>query len=1152
MEDVSDRQFLSYQNRFRGLVSKLRSKKFIEKRTHNPVQQFRSGLNNLYLDIRAGLSKEQYPLFLRWVTEQFEGQLKDIARLPLRYDEVAGIYTDAPSVSLDRELLWISYRIRMNQDRLAVIAQISAVIASATLDAKYDDALATLTRLQEQFGVSLWSVQLRLALEQEVGGLERQKRYSAEVRKVYKRGVLNFTTYHTSVRNEDRTTLTKFLDDVEGRIENHQYFDNAVKAYSRYRLKGEFPQTDSGLADILKVEQSHSIVDIYETFVSVLQEIISRGVTPERRKVIQAALENFDTGDFRVAKVMHHVGAEVPVPELPTRSSAVLDALLSGKVKSSVRLANRAFKTSIDPWDLIYAGIACGHHTRWPSEKLRVKPSTIIQAISCIFGRAPNAADAAAQLSKLILNFRGLPFAVGLAALDNMVRRVRPDGPWAAHIIGLNSPNFGIEDVAFGHPIPVRLKIGLPQTLSFWQTLLGGTSIKPPNAEPDQFALACKSLLSGDFESTLVATSHAEAWKTPLRDLAIQVRLHAFFERGDRTSVIALIAREGAKGSAYHHFLPISASLEGLSWQDYKQLKNPLGASIALHLLWSQTDDSKIASLLRFAVGHSLRIPEKHKPSSIGEDAQRYTRDELIYYLRHVCVQNLLDQSRVISGTRAIMEERQAICALLIELDEKNSISYNEEITSIAEQLAIDEGQWIVDSTRIYVDTGALVRWAKRELQEDFGRYRDLIGVEIEQPQSFDDVLRELIETNPANRAAFTPENEADAVLVSILRRLGQEFLSNPLFGLDFNLSKRIRHQSFVGLIRGPLDTNQIITTRESEVGEYKRNEYWIQKFLKGREEIDKALRIFSAHFDDTLTKTKDVSLHLRSPEKPDGLIVLNLSARQIAIARAIIGLDVTFEGFLHFAVTILWRALDASLEAARHLISVELKAKLIQHFDELRASVRKASDGDLAFFEFDAAVGGGSAEVQAKLDEAANWFQHADRIRHETTFTLEQVVKIAVDTALKSQRNLSPELNYKVEGNFLMYAGNLIFVHDVLFVALGNAQKHSGFKSPKIDVHVRYDEEASTLMIETICDSRASNRPASEKRIEAIKTLIDSGLIAPRTRKEELSGFVKLAAVVNQSKKGSMDFGYTNDGRFRLSVVYGLTNIPEEPIDAE
>ena len=38
----------------------------------------------------------------------------------------------------------------------------------------------------------------------------------------------------------------------------------------------------------------------------------------------------------------------------------------------------------------------------------------------------------------------------------------------------------------------------------------------------------------------------------------------------------------------------------------------------------------------------------------------------------------------------------------------------------------------------------------------------------------------------------------------------------------------------------------------------------------------------------------------------------------------------------------------------------------------------------------------------------------------------------------------------------------------------------------------------------------------------------------------------MKLAAVVSQSKNGRIDFGYTEDGRFRLSVIYGVTTLSE------
>ena len=1141
----SDRRFIALQNRFRGLVGELRTKRFVEDRKRDPIQRFRSNLSNLYLDMRAELTIDQYPQMVAWVVDQVTGQLKDVMQAPLRYDDLSGVYPDAPVVSLERELTWIAHRLSMNWSTLRPFIDSLTPISLATLHGHYEEALSAVALQQEKLGVSLWSVQLRLALEQQAGGLERQKRYAAEVRKVHRRGLLGFTTYHTSVRNEDRTTLAKYLDDIEYRIQNHSYYDNALKHYARYRLKGEIPANNAEVADILRIEQNHSIQDIYQTFVAMIQELTGRGPDEELRKVLLRVTSILPKDDFRVEKIEHYLSPHLSLPGRRLRATDIASDLLTGNITRGNSLSLRRCKYSVDPWDIIYAGLGRAALQLTVSE-FSIRPTTIAKGLGAIFGRGPRAAEAAAQLSKLTQNFRGLPFAAGLADFESIWRRLRPDSDWTAFRVGLNSPTFGIEDQRIEQPLPVEFSGRQSPIVSWWRRTLGYANDGAIPEDCGALASAINGLIFGDLDRSIQATQDAHCWAEPVRSLGMLARLHALFARGDRTSVISLLAREGARGSAYSDLLPIRASLEGLQWADYKEVVNPIAAPIAIHLLWVLEDNSKTASLLRFAASQSLRKPEKRRPSTFEAQPYLYDHNELVYFLRHVCAPNILDQARVVTGTREMMEERQAICSLLLELDPLNSSSYNEEITTIAEQLAIDEGQWIVDSTRIYVDTEALTRWAQRELTEDFGRYLDLVSVEIGHAQSFDDVLRELLETSPASKSAYVPETEAEAILVSMLRRLGQEFLSNPMFGLDFNLSKRVRHQSFIGLIRGPLETAQLITTRESEAGEYHSNSYWLGKFARGRSEIDDALKQFAAHFDDTLAAAKDTALHLRSIEKPEGLFVLNLSAHHIAIARGIIQLSPAFNEFVSSAIVILWAAIDHSLQQVRELISVQLKAKLIDGFDELRADVRKVAEGDPAFWEFDAAVGQGSAEVQARLDEAANWFQRAALIRAETTFTLEQIVKIAADTALKSQRNYSPTLNYEVEGNIVLYAGNLIFVHDVLFVALGNAQKHSGFKTPTIDVHVRHNPISSTLEIEAVCDSRPSNRRASEERVRAIRNLIDSGSIAPHTRKEGRSGFVKLAAVVGQSPKGKIEFGYTEEGRFRLAVTYSITNLPE------
>lgn len=1139
---------MELQHRFRGLISEYKSRKFVEKRNVAKSKQFKSGLSELFLDMRSGLTFDQYRPMLEWVAEQKSGQLLSLQQSSDLYEELAGIYMRAHPVSLQDEIRWITERLRIERARLSAFCFAAFTIQQLTFRGEYEHAIEAMVLLQELFGVSLWSVQTRLALEHLAGGLERHKKYSAEVRSIYKQGLLGFVTYHTSVRNEDRTTFTKYLEDIEQRIDRHPYYDSAIKIYARYRLKDEYPKSDTDLASILRVEQSHSIFDVYQTFVAVLQAIVSRGCDDELKAVIVMSLCDLGIDDFRIIKILKKVEPASRM-DLPVRDRTLSNSLLDGNAVRAALTARRLTRTSTDPWLAIYAGFAHSHARR-ERTLAQPRPTTIAQTIGRIQSRCTGANDAWHQLAKLALNLRGLPLAAGILDFLRQMKRTHPTETWHPDTIGLNSPTIGIEDYQEA-PLSVTQA---DRTTQIWLRWFS-PQVEAVDDEAQSFANAMGLLRRGDFDEAIAKMLEPNLqWVEPLRTFRALALLHCHQARGDRQKVIELIANEGSRGESFSSFIPLLSALTGLDWPSYKQAR-PIAAAIALHLLWSLDENVHTASTLRFAAGSFLRGTPSRLPSRLAEQCDDYDLHELIYFLRKVCVPHILDLSRVVQGTRAIMDERQAICAALRQLDPANSEDYEHEIFLISNQLALDEGRRIVDSTRIHVDTTALIQWAKRELSEDYGRYRDLVVVEVGSEQTFEDVLRELMDGNPAQRSMFVPNSEADAILVSILKRLGSEFLSNPTFGLDFNLSKRVRHQSFIGLIRGPLEISQLITTRESEIGEYHRNDFWVEKFKSlgaaSQDEVDRALRTFAARFDETLMEAKDKYFHIKSDEKPDGMIALTLNDRIISVARAIIGLDLTIEEFLTTVTNLLWGALETSLAQIRTLIGESVKRELIEGFDALRAQVRFHAESDPSFLEFDNSVGAASNDVQVKLDEAAIWFNHPQKDAERALFTLDQALKVAIDTALKSHRGFNPTVSQSVEGDVHLLASNLVFVHDVVFVAMGNAHKHSGVKAPQIDVKAICDAKSSTLTIEVVSDSRPSNRETNEKSMAAIRKLIKSGKLGPRTRTEGGSGFLKLAAVVGQSESGDVSFGYTEVGRFKLKVTYALRIIQESIADA-
>ncbi len=1128
--------YVQQQHQLRGIIAEFKSRKFVEKRRIPPSRRFRTALNELYLDARAKLSPSQFATFISWSNEMLASQLPDLSHIPTRYDNLAGIFPKAPTLDLATELRWIAARVRGEREKVAKFLLVKELIECSTIEGNHLSALAALDALYEAYGATLWSVQLRLALEQLVGGLEQQKKYSAQVRSVYKQGLLGYITYHTSVRNEERTTISKFTDDIERRISSHAYYDDATRTYMRYRLKNEFPSTNARLADILRIEQSHGLIDIYETFVAILQEIVRSKDSTNLHRVIVECIDATDIPDPRLQKV-RLVLDQQQAATLPPRVSQLSDSLFSGSIAKAVEAA--VHEASVDPWQIIYASFAYASSQRAPRKSLT--PQTLHRWIAAALAAPGESSDFAAQAAKLCLNFRGLAFGAGVGEFLAQIRRERPDSPWRPWLIGLNSRTYGIEDIF--DPNAATAFPNTP-TLKTWVMSLTDQDPIEENERSSVLSRAFYHLSQANPEGACELLTNVNRPPRAIRALWQLALLHAFHALGARPQKIALIASEGARDASYFNMFPVTESLRDCVWEDYKFVDSPLAAPIALHLLWSRTEDSQTASQLRFATGLALRKLGVKRPSALCETADRFDHQQLVYFLRHVCVPEILDVTRLFASSREVLEERRNIYLALSELQPDLADEFTSEAMLISHNLALDEGRWIVDRTRIHVEDETFVRWASRELREDYDRYRDLQPVTVDAPQTFEDVLRELDDAT-ANRRSFSPENEADAVLMSVIRRAGDEFLTNATFGLDFYLAKNVRHHSFIGLIRGPLEVSELITTRETETSEYHSNRVWLARFktLEAPERtiVEEALRSFSARFDDILLEAKDRYFHVRTGDHPSGMLFIPYSDALYSVVRIWLTLDLDVTTFFRFLINVFWISLEQSLGAVRQLISIDLKGALVAEFDKLRSRVREAAEFDPAFLDFDAEVGKRSAEVQGKLDEASQWFVYTGALASQHLFTLEQILEVGLEATLTTQRGYTPQIFKSTIGSLSLDAANLVFVHDVLFVGLGNAKKHSGLPSPRIDIAAKWSDASRTLAIEVISDCKASVRAEKAKRADEVRQMVAAGTYSRQTRKDDGSGFAKLAAIVSQSDRGRIEFGFETDGRFRLEVTYAV-----------
>ena len=729
------------------------------------------------------------------------------------------------------------------------------------------------------------------------------------------------------------------------------------------------------------------------------------------------------------------------------------------------------------------------------------------------------------ELEKLCQTFRGIPTAQGILALVRSFYPLNGSSPFRFDLVHLNSSDT---------PTQASLSVAL-RMLDEQGSKVVLTALRL--FKEGSYQAVCNELdaLKGN-------------WTGPLGRLMHLIWLWSAEALANRSEVIATISRLGSRDPSEIALLPIERMIGHFPTSEYKKMGTQLAPLNALNMLWKSTESDKVASNLRLMTGQFLRRPDVGAPSALIEQVGRFDHDELVYFLREVCVTSVLDVSRVFKSSQAVQEERQAICGALNTLDPDNGENYSDEVLAISRRLKVDEGLRIVDQSRVHVDTDAVTRWAHRTLSEDFERYNDLARAGIGAAGNFDDALREIKDAirHAKQGEFFTPQNEADNALIRLLRTIREEFLNSSAYGLDYFLSKRIRHVSFIGLVRGPLEFAHLISTKPTANSAYGSNTFWLDRFTTlgadDREAIDSAIKVFSEKFDNSLNRLKSQILHVRSGERPNGIFDIPVSTSLLMIGRTLLKENPSFDDFLQFVYIIFWASLEPSLKGAREIIDGDLKMEIAHDIDQLKAEISHCAQHDPAFPELIAALAQASSGVQSALGDASSWFTRPE-IREATRyFSLEEALDVAIESALKLHRAFTPEINKSVIGEISLSAPDLVFITDAVLVAFSNIKAYAKLDHPEVSILLRLDDEKEILIVEIENDVAPRARsPQQDAHIAELAEVIAQGVKNQRTNMEGGSGFIKLAAVVQQSTRGNIEFGYSSKNRFKLSVSYSI-----------
>jgi len=1061
-------------------------------------------------------------------------------------------------VSLQAEVAWTVAYLRHQAPHLNEFLAARKHLQTALVSAPLKTAAEMLDRIEAQFGVSLWSIEQRLALLALNDGLEAQKSYAQRIRQTTNSGVVRFLTTIWSVRNEMATHFETFKRELVSRMP--EWTESRPFAnYALLRCADFWTPTPYAIGNALRWEFNNSTIDLYELFVRLAQRAVSTAAPT--KEVMLAA-----TGELVKSVNDDRLSALLFLGEGDPDRIAGLDhvaTLLSDKYYAGEDL-DPAPEDLADIEDIVAVSLELSNRPRIADARLSfdILSKRLVYLLSGVAKKGSRFEESRADLLHLYTNLTALDIGgyIHLATLDQVSSDV-PSSNW-----------FGIE--AFSrtaklHPGLLRFLSGAAKTT--YAGILEARGLKGPtiSAERLRAGMALKSStarLQPELERTLQAQASFDAHKyQAVAELEPDVndnhsvntrylaRLVAssLIHTGQVKEAIRFIVKRSLADPNSVPMLPIAACYNAITNEINVELASDLRLVVLVELYSRHIAEQ--TTTLRYRYEDFLETQGCKKPSELKTKTAELPREPLIYFLRQVCIPRVMQLSLEFPTSRAVSDERLAVCVLLRDLDTANATTYDAEILEITRQRNISQGVQAVEQSKIWIDQEPIRRWAEKHLQEGFRRLIDLQAAGIVAKLEMSHNELEPITTEQIVKAIEVPELPTDEA-GTLLQRLISQFLAhcfmNKPHGLDSFLSIRVRHGVFAGQMRAAPEAEKIITLqREAGSREYFPSAYWLAKFATGDRQValrvDARLQQFSRDYDELMDQFVRDHFQIRREDKPLGLFRFGYLPTDLLVLQADLHKASSFDAFIDRCFQIFWNSVDASLAQIRdhidHKLQVELNRLFVELINDLEFITQSQPHHELSY-----AVRSAHTRSTHALEQVKEWFRPA-RPRAPMTATFQELL----DISLQVVRNMDPLFNptLEVTAEDVPSFFQLQSFADIFIILFDNIRRHSGMGArPTVKVHARIEggflnvEITNSVALEVV---NATNLG----KLADIREKIDQGIFQRAVSTEGGTGLLKIRNIFSAEPHDPhlLEFGF-EDGTFvvRLRISSVVVKVGE------
>jgi hypothetical protein len=1074
--------------------------------------------------------------------------------------------------SLQNELFWSAAVLRLFAAELNRFVELRTEFSEALLSGDVERAEATLGSIEREFGFSIWTIENRIALFAASSGLERQKDYSSGI--VGNKDVastIRLLTRYLSVRAEQTVSPLRFTRLLNDFLRDHTGLGSSTTQYYRFKLDF-FGGHDlvPFLPQILILESNAAIVDRYMTFMKVCQLIVATYSTMKALRVVTDAIDL--------------IRATIRDPSLFN-----LCAILGLTPPTTDRTVPNAIHTIVE-------GYTIGDYTATISDAERLlqqHPSLIevceIYAKASIrLGNAPKP-TVAASVGILIGHFRSIllldEFAPASVTYLLTLATVNASHAWAAQIYSFLMQEYRHDRgkmaerlVLFGE---LNSYPGNPRLYAFAKRASFPTSypahIENRKLSPkahhlmdilanprqgsatalEELGLPEKRLLK--YTAKLLNdrgnyTPALEIYRTLLVDPGsvtyyenLLPAVRCFLSAGKLEEAIKLTAAAYLNNRNVAARLPIEDLVDRLETHSVFHFGSLIELPILYDLYYRTYSGAKELERAD-ACEDFIAAQRLRRPSLFRSIASAFDRVALIYFLRNVCVPQVLDCSVEYQGTEDVQQERIAVLQYLLEIDSNRADDYSNEIRALTTSLTVARGLREVEQSRIYVDVPGVKRTVEEVLRDSYVRYIDLLKHTSDSysTESLVLALKSLDALEGAAISVYIPADEKFALFRSMVTDIRDKFVSSNEYGLDSSLSMGFRHGTLSGQLRPQLEAAHLITLKDSKTNSYRQNEYWAALLQDdtNREKILQRLGQFSAEVDGLIDDINGNTIQVHTESRPkQGMFDFSISPLFVKALQIRIKPETTFDDFFGNVVTELWTRTDGCLQAIRSYVLDALTPAFSKLFDALSSDLRSLSSAALQPI-FDT-ITQAKIDTQYNLDRIRSWFSRttADEaadyhVRLPIEIGLATVHNVYLEQPIKPICDLDETLKFKGK--------TLTALTNIMFTLFDNIRKYAapdgGKREFTCSVRKREQEVVFTITNEIPNDIDARSEDANLNEIrDAIGSAMVAGRIAgDKVKREGRSGFYKIGKILmfELGSVGMFEFGFNKDGAFRVEFA--------------